>query len=158
MLLNFMLSGTHDTFCYSWILHLAQAKMPCVLLASGFQTPVWHTPSHIHMVYTIHQGCSGLFPWVVFFTGWLWVFMSHLASSLLLILFEAAYWLGSMAIPVGSSVLFHCLFMAYTACLISWLLQLSDVRVHYSLHNHYVVRSVLKEASLRTRNKSVLRT
>jgi len=84
--------------------------------------------------------------------------MSHLASSLLLILFEAACWLGSMAIPVGSSVLFHCLFLAYRACLISWLLQLSDVRVHYSLHNHYVVRSVLEEASLRTGNKSVLRT
>ena len=113
-------------------------------------TSIWYTP--------YIRGVQAYFPWVVFFTGWLWVFMSHLASSLLLILFEAACWLGSMAIPVGSSVLFHCLFMAYRACLISWLLQLSDVRVHYSLHNHYVVRSVLEEASLRMGNKSVLRT
>jgi hypothetical protein len=36
MLLNFMLSGTHDKFCYSQILWLAQEKVPCALLASGF--------------------------------------------------------------------------------------------------------------------------
>jgi len=54
--------------------------------------------------------------------------------------------------------LFHCLMLAYRACLISWLLQLSDVRVHYSLHNHNVARSVLEEASLKMGNKSVQRT
>jgi len=32
------------------------------------------------------------------------------------------------------------------------------VTVHYSVNNHYVVRSVLEEASLKAGNKSVLRT
>ena len=110
------------------------------------------------MVYTIHQGCSDLFSLSGFLHCLVMSLHVTLSKQLDADLVEAACWLGSMAIPVGSSVLFHCLFLAYTACLISWLLQLSDVRVHYSLHNHYVVRSILEEASLRTGNKSVLRT
>jgi len=31
-----MLSGTHDKFCYSLILWLAQEEVPHVLLTSGF--------------------------------------------------------------------------------------------------------------------------
>jgi len=32
------------------------------------------------------------------------------------------------------------------------------IRVHYSVNNHHVARSLLEEASLKTGNRSVLKT
>ena len=57
---NFMLSGTHDTFCPSSGWPRKRCLMCSLHLVSKLLL-VWHTPSHIHMVYTIHQGFSGLF-------------------------------------------------------------------------------------------------
>jgi len=78
MLLNFLLSGTHDMFCYSQILWLAQGKVPHVLRASGFQTPACliHTFPHPHSIQHTSGVFRPIFPRVVFFTGRWWVSMS----------------------------------------------------------------------------------
>ena len=62
MLLNYMLSGTHDTFCYNWILWMPRKRcFMCSLHLVSKRLLVWHAPSHIHMIYNIHQGFAGLF-------------------------------------------------------------------------------------------------
>ena len=64
-----------------------------------------------------------------------------------------------MAIPVVSSVLFHCFFLHIGHDLYpGYCSHLMLIRVHYGVNNHHVVRSALEKASLKMGNKSVLKT
>ena len=110
------------------------------------------------MVYTIHQGFSGLF-----FLEW---FSSPVGDELSCHTWQATYW-SCLRLQVGREawlylwVLQSCFIVYFWHTgldrYLGYCSHLMLIRVHYSVQNH-VARSALEEANLKMRNKSVLKT